>query len=125
MWLLSVAASLAMPPRPPPPPPLSARAADVGLPDETVAQLESIEEAARDEVRAAKEAAHEAREALHTELGTNNPDRNKVLLLSARVGEAEQHARDLHLTLLLDLRQVLTPAAWEAVAPPGPPPASF
>lgn len=110
-----------------PPPPVHGwiveHADELGLDDAAVEGIRAVAEAAKDDVEAAHEEVRAAHEALRAALEVDRPDRSAVLAASARLGDAEQRARDLHLSVELELRALLTPAQWDVVmeARPMPP----
>lgn len=113
------------PPGPPGPPPPEAwvhRAEEVGVAPATVDRMRALVEAGRPALEAAQDEVREGHEALRDEmLATAHPDRAAVLAASAGLADAEARMRELHLTLELDLRALLTEEEFERVRPPPPP----
>lgn len=132
VWLLSAALASPAPglrpphppgpPGPPPPELLIERAVDAGVADETVDEMQRRLEAAApalDQAHAAERAGHDTLRDLMT--ASAHPDRRAVLAASRALADAEARVRELHLTLELDLRALLTEDEWAAVRPPAPP----
>jgi hypothetical protein len=137
VWMLTVALAAPSPSRPPPPhgpghppgppPPelLVERAADAGVASETVAEMQRLLDVAAPGLEEAHEDTREGHDTLRALLtGSAHPDRRAVLAASRALADAESRMRELHLSLELDLRALLTEAEWSAVRPP-PPPGGF
>jgi Spy/CpxP family protein refolding chaperone len=115
---------LAMPPkhgppgahhRPPPHEIIRQNADELGINDATVHAIVEIAEDAREALHGLHEGVRDASKTLHQLLGEDTPDRKAVLHQVAQLKQAEAAVQKHQLTVLMDIRALLSPAQRDAI----------
>ncbi len=88
---------------------------ELGIDEDTVEDIVEIAESGRDQMEARHKAVREASKKLHEMLSQDAPNRNAVMkqvdVLSAAEGAAKKH----QLSILMDIRALLTPDQRDAI----------